>query len=179
MPLIAITAIGRDHPGIVAGFSSALYRAGCNLQDCTMTRLGGEFAMIILAQTPEDQDLAALEESIAATSRVLGLTTLLRSVSPEEIEPVSTAGQSYIVRVYGADRPGIMSEVTSLLARHRWNITDLSSQLLSGAAGPVYVMMLEVDAAGNGVAALEAELAQLARRLQVEIGFEPLQAEAL
>jgi len=35
----AITAIGQDRPGIVAGFTEVLLTLGCNLADCSMSLL--------------------------------------------------------------------------------------------------------------------------------------------
>ncbi len=47
----AITAIGKDRPGIVAGVSKALYDLGTNIEDSSMTILSGEFAMIPRARS--------------------------------------------------------------------------------------------------------------------------------
>ncbi len=42
-----VTALGKDRPGIVAGITKILYQLGCNLEDSAMTRLGGEFAVML------------------------------------------------------------------------------------------------------------------------------------
>ena len=39
MNLVAVTVIGNDRPGIVAGVSKALFDAGCNLEDVSSTIL--------------------------------------------------------------------------------------------------------------------------------------------
>ena len=45
--LAILTVLGKDRPGIIAGVTEALFRAGCNLEDISMTVLEGEFAMMM------------------------------------------------------------------------------------------------------------------------------------
>jgi glycine cleavage system regulatory protein len=40
-PIIVITAVGRDQPGIIAALARAVYDLGGNLDDATMTRMRG------------------------------------------------------------------------------------------------------------------------------------------
>jgi glycine cleavage system transcriptional repressor len=85
-----------------------------------------------------------------------------------------------MLRVYGADRPGIVHAVTTELAQRGWNVTDLNTRLLAGGSGPAYVLMLEVVAPTPEAAAeLEPELARLREQLGVEISLEQLDPEAL
>src|SRR5512144_2241422 len=46
--LFAISAIGRDRPGIVADLAELIYECDCNLEDSRMTVLGSEFAVLLL-----------------------------------------------------------------------------------------------------------------------------------
>ena len=41
---LALSAIGRDQPGIVADLAERIDECGCNLEDSSMTILSGEFA---------------------------------------------------------------------------------------------------------------------------------------
>jgi glycine cleavage system transcriptional repressor len=43
-----LLAAGPDRLGIVASVTRVLYRHGCNLADSSMTRLGNEFAMLVI-----------------------------------------------------------------------------------------------------------------------------------
>ena len=49
-----MSAIGKDRPGIVADLAELIFEHGCNLEDSSMTILGGEFAVLLLftAATP-------------------------------------------------------------------------------------------------------------------------------
>ena len=44
----AMSAIGRDRPGIVADLAELIYECDCNLEDSRMTILGSEFAVLLL-----------------------------------------------------------------------------------------------------------------------------------
>ena len=44
----ALSAIGRDRPGIVADLAELIYECDGNLEDSSMTQLGPEFAVLLL-----------------------------------------------------------------------------------------------------------------------------------
>jgi glycine cleavage system transcriptional repressor len=179
MQYVTITAVGRDRPGIVAEFSGTLYRSGCNLAETTMTRLGGEFAMILLVGVPEAEALA-METALQLTAGRLGLSLVIRPLGPVDLASEEPRGEGYILRVYGADRPGIVHAVTALLAERTLNITDLNTRVIPGSGGPVYVMLLELDVPSTEAAeALRPELDGLSRQLSVDITFSRLEQETL
>ncbi|HEU4752350.1 MAG TPA: ACT domain-containing protein [Armatimonadota bacterium] len=179
MPLIAVTAVGQDRPGIVAEFSGALFRLGCNLEETTMTRLRDQFAMLLLVRLPDAASPEELDRALQAAGSRLGLSVGIRPL------PGSPAGDApeasgYILRLYGADRPGIVHAATALLAERGFNITDLNTRVIPGAGGPVYVMLLEVDApSAEAAEALRPELERLRRELGVDLSFSALEQEAL
>ena len=49
MTLLAVTVIGHDRPGIIAEATGLLAALGANLEDSSMTRLRGHFAMVLVA----------------------------------------------------------------------------------------------------------------------------------
>jgi glycine cleavage system transcriptional repressor len=179
MRRVAVTAVGQDRPGIVAGFSGAVYRSGGNLEDATMTRLRDEFAMMLLVRVPGDVELAELDRSLREAAAELGLSLVLRPLEDDESPPLA-GGSPYMLRLHGADRPGIVHAVTAALSARALNISDLNTRVIPGGSGPVYVMMLEVDLPSPGEAeTLRPELERIGRELGVEIGLEPLDAEVL
>ena len=48
-PHVAVTVVGNDRPGIVAGVTEVLFEQGCNLEDTSMTILRGHFTMMLVA----------------------------------------------------------------------------------------------------------------------------------
>lgn len=177
MSFFAITAVGQDRPGIVSEFTGVLFRQGANLEDTTMTRLRDQFAMVLVVDVP-DEELVALETALHVVATQLGLSVVVRPLAPETAE--EEAGEQYLLRVYGADHPGIVHAVTAALAQRRYNITDLDTRIIPGSGGPVYVMLLEVQAPpGAELSELLPELQRLAGELGVELSCEPLESEAL
>ena len=53
MPEFAVTAIGRDRPGIVAAISKALLDLNGNIEDSQMSILRGHFAVMLIVKLPE------------------------------------------------------------------------------------------------------------------------------
>jgi glycine cleavage system transcriptional repressor len=176
---VALSAIGRDRPGIVAGLTHALFEQGCNLEESSMTRLKGEFAILLLVTLSDTIAPAVLEASLAPVARDLGLTLLVRDLTAEEMQAEDDSQtQPYTLVVYGADRPGIVFRVTEAASRHGLNITDLRTRV-TGAA-PVYSLLMEVEAPSAAAAeAFRGELTALRGELHVETTFEPVDADEL
>jgi glycine cleavage system transcriptional repressor len=177
---MAVTAVGRDRPGIVASVTAALLDLGCNLGETSMARLRGEFAMILLVRLAPPRNVEEAREALQSLGAEMDLTITVRALAPQEFEVAAEEGVAYILRVYGADRPGIVHAVTELLALEGFNITDLETRVIPGDGGPVYVMVLELDASSDerGEAA-RRDLEALAASMRVEMSFEPLDRETL
>jgi glycine cleavage system transcriptional repressor len=171
MPLLAITVLGHDRPGIIAETTGALADLGLNLEDSTMTLLRGHFAMMLI--THGDADAATVEESLSGLTEDGTLSVSVREV-PAERTPPGTA--SYLLSVHGADRPRIVSSVTEVLAEVGGNITDLRTRLV----GDLYVLTAEVDLpAGTDEAALGSALHEAAVTLGVKATLSPLDSDDL
>ena len=169
-----LTASGADRPGIVAGVTKALFALGCNLEDSAMTRLEGEFAIMLVFSAPARATEAHLERALDAIGRRFGLSIHLKPL--RQPRSSSRRGPSHLISVYGADRPGIVYRVSDLLARLRVNITDVSTHRTAAARGasvkPLYLLLLEVELPARLHAArLEQRLRGLAKRLGVEVSL--------
>jgi glycine cleavage system transcriptional repressor len=137
VPELAVTAVGADRPGIIARVTRLLHDHGGNLEDTSMTILGGHFAMMLLVTA--DAEPAALEQALAVGTADLGLVVSVRPVGGGHASPPPT----HMVSVYGSDRPGFVAAVAEALADRSVNVTDLSTRVLEGES-TVYAMMLEV-----------------------------------
>jgi glycine cleavage system transcriptional repressor len=176
---VALSAIGQDRPGIVAGLTRALFEQGCNLEESSMTRLKGEFAILLLVTLPPDGSRAGLEAAIDPAAKALGLTVLVRELGDDETAAEDDSQtQPYTLVVYGADRPGIVFHVTEAAARHGLNITDLRTRVTGRV--PVYSLIMELEVPSDVVAsAFRDDLRRLKGELQVETTFEPVEADEL
>jgi glycine cleavage system transcriptional repressor len=175
----ALSAIGQDQPGIVAGLTKVLFEKGCNLEDSSMTLLKGDFAVLLLITLPEGLEVQELNRAVKPVADSLGLTIVLRELMPGEIRETSGGG-SYTLVVYGADRPGIVYKVTRAAAGHGLNITDLRTHVTGEGTKPVYSLVMDVEAPSRGTADIfRMDLEDLKAELKVNISFHPTEAEEL
>src|SRR5690349_13910227 len=125
MPLLAVTVLGHDRPGIIAETTGILADLGLNIEDSTMTLLRGHFAMMLITDGPADA--AGVEEALVALTADGSLSVSVRQVPAETS---SASGTTYLLSVHGGDRPGIVSSLASEVAGVGGNITDLTTRLV-------------------------------------------------
>lgn len=171
MAMLAVTAVGADRPGIIARVTGVLLEHGGNLEDSSMTILGGQFAIALLVRT--DSPAGDLEQALTTATDDLGLLVSVREVGAGS----DSAPPTHVVSVYGADRPGIVHGVAETLAEHRVNVTDLATRVLEGER-PVYAMQLEVSLP-DGVSEDVLDAALRERVAEVEVTVRALDDTAL
>ena len=108
-----------------------------NIEDSSMTILGGQFAMVLLVDAPAQPEV--LERDLAATTADLGLVVAVRAVGQGAL----SAGPTHVLSVYGGDRRGLVHAASTALADLGCNVTDLETRVL-GVESPVYAMVFEV-----------------------------------
>lgn len=174
----ALSAIGRDRPGIVADLAELIYECDCNLEDSSMTILGSEFAVLLLL-TGEGADIA--QRLSAACKRLEWEKRLTVFFRPLQAEPVPySAGQlvrRYGLQAVGFDKAGIVAKLARCLADHRINIAEMEthSRREPESGAPIYTVELEMDVPlAINEAVLRERLEVVARELAVEIAVEPL-----
>ena len=168
MTTYAVTAVGPDAPGEVAALAEALAALGANLEDASMTRLRGHFAMTVVVAVEAPQE--AVEDALAAAGT--GLHVSVWEVAADV--PGGGKGALWRVTAHGADRPGLVAGVARTVAEHGGNITDLTCRL----AGGLYVMTLEVDLL-PGAAGLGPALGAVATSLGVTVHLAPVDTDVL
>jgi glycine cleavage system transcriptional repressor len=176
----AVTAIGRDRPGIVAAVSSVLLDHDGNVEDSQMTILRGRFTIMLIVSTPDGIDPVRLAADLDRARADLGLDALTLS-EVGDIGPEAEAAPSHVVSVYGVDHPGIVHAVTSALAGQDVNIIDLTTRLVGGEERePLYAMMMEVALPeGLTVEAVEQSLAAVREQQGVDLTIRPLEQDVL
>lgn len=143
-----------------------------------MSILRGHFAMMLVVAGPDGLSAATLEEALAGVAGRLDLVVAVRPI--DDTVPASPVGDAWNVAVYGADRPGIVHQVTSLLAEADVNVVDLTTRLIGDDDHPVYAMILEVTLPpGLGGDELASRLEARAKELGVECSVHPSEADIL
>lgn len=153
-----LTLVGVDRPGIVAKVTAALYKGGCHLGEASMMRLGGNFTIMMMVRYGGSE--TELETLLAPVVEELALHVHLDAVEAglhRHLQP------DVRISVHGADRAGIVAEVTGVLAEAGLHILDLESDVAGTEAQPIYVMHIEGHA-GAGIEKLREALAPFAER---------------
>jgi glycine cleavage system transcriptional repressor len=160
--IIAVTVLGDDRPGIVAEVTEALAGLHGNLEDSTMTLLRGHFVMVLLVRAGASAAAveAALHPLISDGSLVINARVL------GEPSRNQVSGPIYALRVQGADRPGIVAEITRVVARHGANIVGLGTRVDAGFSVLTAELQLPDEASAVG---LDADLQSTADELCVSV----------
>ncbi|MFN8544325.1 MAG: ACT domain-containing protein [Candidatus Binatia bacterium] len=168
----ALSAIGRDRPGIVADLAELIYECDCNLEDSSMTILGSEFAVLLLL-SGEGPDLAQrLSSGCKRLEWEKRLTVFFRPLEHEPAHVPPHAGTPLECTVTGVDKAGIVARVTRTLADHGVNVTDLRTEARREpeSGTPTYVMHIRMSippATRRGE--LQERLERVAAELRVDV----------
>jgi glycine cleavage system transcriptional repressor len=177
MTQLALSAIGRDRPGIVAEVTRTLLGHSLNITDSQMAVLGGRFTMMLIVDAPEATDLDAVREELARTRERLELDALSLDELAEADHAAAAAAPSHIVTVYGVDHPGIVHAVSARLAARAVNVTDLETRLVGEE---LYAMVLEIALPPDlDPEALGAMLAEVGAEQGVEVTVRPLEPDVM
>ncbi|HLC18829.1 MAG TPA: ACT domain-containing protein [Thermodesulfobacteriota bacterium] len=174
MKRYALTAVGRDRPGIVAAVTKALYEHDCNIEDSSMTILEDEFAIILVMTMPEKGDVASLEKAMKDVEKKTGLFINLKEIpAPSAAAPTKS---NYIITLHGADKAGIVYRTSKTLADLGVNITDLETKAIRSGDEKAYMMVLEVFSPEKvKIKELEKQLKELEKSLGVTIRIKPVE----
>ncbi|KRT55099.1 Glycine cleavage system regulatory protein [endosymbiont of Ridgeia piscesae] len=161
-----LTLVGEDRAGIVAQVTDALFKGGCSLGEASMLRLGGNFSVMLMVRG----DQQSVEGLIAPVAEALGLRF--------HLDPIHGGLHqhrvpNYQVRVVGADRAGIVAQVTGALAEAGFNILELESDVAGSEADPVYIMTIQ-GFAETTLEQLQAALARLGDEA-IEVNISPIE----
>jgi glycine cleavage system regulatory protein len=172
MTHLVLTMIGPDRPGLVEAVAAIVADHGGNWNESRMTRLGGQFAGILRAELPAEKAPAALKALADLEAR--GIKVVVQTERPSEPEP-RPAGLLMQLEVLGIDRPGIVRELSQLLAAADVNVEELATDRRSAPMSGE--MLFEARAvvhmpASTDLAALRARLDRASRDLMVDVRFE-------
>jgi glycine cleavage system transcriptional repressor len=167
MARFAVMAVGKDAPGHLAAMAGVLVEQGCNVEDTEMAVLQGYSTMMLVVTGREDLTAEVLQAAIEEGTEHVGLLPLVCAMEDGPPDKADE-GERWSVSVYGSDRPGIVFEVSRVLAQAGINIHGMKTRVRGPDGLPVYTMALDVRVPcgvdGDEVA---GRLNDLARRLDV------------
>lgn len=167
MKFFILSIFGKDRPGIVAGVSKVLYELGMNIEDSSMTRLNGEFTIMLIVSSEADITSEDILERLKSVKERFGLFTLCKELQ-EAQEDVQKGEEIYTIVVFGSDKPGIVYTVSSILSDMGINICDLRTE----KRGELYVMFIEAQSQEDVFDKLKNRLEHVKETLKVDISIE-------
>jgi glycine cleavage system regulatory protein len=173
---LVLTLIGADRPGLVEAVADVVASNGGNWLESRMAHLAGKFAGILRVEVPADKApavLAALADLEARGLKVVGESAQ---------RPGETAmGRSLELELVGLDRPGIVREISQLLAKSGANVEELATDRTSAAMSGEMLFVAKARVRlppGADLGTLRTALERLASDLMVEIKLVETALEA-
>lgn len=116
-----LTLIGDDRPGLVDSLAEVVKNQGGNWLESRLANLAGKFSGMVLVAIPK-------EKSDAFQAAILELKDSGLSVRATEAQSTKNDGRhTETIRVIANDRPGILSEVSAVLAQLSVNVEELTT----------------------------------------------------
>lgn len=169
MATFVLTAIGDDRAGLVNALADVVAEHGGNWEQSQMAELAGKFAGIVMVTVPDGR----ADELLTALDALDGVLDVQAHRGGDD-QPVARRAA---LELMGTDRPGIVREISAVLARHGVSIDQLVTATREApmAGG----MLFEADAVlelppGVTAASLRAALESVADELMVEIDLDDL-----
>jgi glycine cleavage system regulatory protein len=168
---LILTIIGPDRPGLVESLATTIAAHGGNWLESRMGHLGGQFAGILRVQAPEKsvepmtRDLRKLES--------IQVSVLSDHDAPSEVS--DSAKKTLNLEVIGHDRPGIVSEISGVLAGFKVNVEELETERLSAPMSGEMMFQARARIAlprSCEEGEVRAELEHIASDLMVELRLE-------
>lgn len=167
-----LSVLGDDRSGLVSALSGVIAAHGGSWERSQMARLAGKFAGIVMVAVPDqgaDTLVAALDPLQSQ-----GLLEITVERAGDE-DSRSEAGLTRLrLELVGADRPGIVHDVSQALAARKVSIEELSTA--TREAPMTGGMLFEAAAtllapADLALAELQAVLEELANELMVDLSL--------
>lgn len=172
----ALSAIGKDRPGIVADVAGLIYECGGNLEDSSMTLLGTQFALLILLSGSGEDFSYRLSAGCKRLEWEKRLTIFLTPIEESEnMDRSKDLTGNYEISTTGLDRMGIVHNVSRLLAEHGINIIDMHTKATPSpeSGTPIFTMkiLLQVPLKVSPAEILE-KLNRLGEMLAIDISLK-------
>jgi len=118
---LVLTVIGDDRPGLVESLAQTIAAHDGNWLESRMSHLAGKFAGVLRVRVPGENSAALCEALGALEGR--GLRIVAEGGAAER-----ATFREVRLSLVGSDHPGIVREISTVLARRRVNVEELTTQ---------------------------------------------------
>ena len=131
---LVVTAIGADRPGLVRQLSERAQGFGANWAGSRMANIAGQFAGMVHFEVP-----AANADALAAALQGLESAGLRIVIAKTALPPAPAGRRMVTLELEGADRPGIVRDLSRSLADRGVSIEELHTEIVDGTdAGHIF-----------------------------------------
>ncbi len=170
---LVLSALGKDHPGIVDQLTKLILDYDINIVDSRMTVLGGEFAILMMVEGNWNT-LAKLENALPDLRKSLGLTIICERTEERQ---TSQDQMPYMVEVVALDHPGIVHHLAGFFSQRSINIEDLvtGSYAAPHTGTPMFSVHMTIGVPANlHIATLREEFMDFCDAMNLDAVLEPM-----
>ena len=176
MTTLVLTIIGDDRSGLVDALSGVIVEHGGNWTKSHLAELAGKFAGIVVVTVP-DANTVELVEALGPLESD-GLLDIAIGIAGDgsDSDGRTAVERRYRIELVGQDRPGIVHEISDVLAGQGVNITELVTATTSApmAGGLLFTATAHLDVPPNvNVDELRVALEAIADELMVDVDLDP------
>lgn len=167
---LVLTILGKDRPGLVDSIAQTVAEHGGNWVESRMAHLAGQFAGILRVEVDADQ-ADALQTALGS----LAEGGIESTVHADAATPADSDKAAVQLSLVGQDRPGIVREISRVLATHGVNVEELNTECISAAHTGQTLFQAEAQLRlpeGVSTESLRAALEAVAGDMMVDISLE-------
>lgn len=168
--MLVLTVVGADRTGLVQSIAETITAVGGNWEESRMARLAGQFAGILLVTV----DAGRADELVAAL-RKLEASGLVITARPTQAAETPSPSVTVRLQLTANDRPGIVRDVSKVLAERGMNVEELETEVTSAAMSgdAMFTARARLRApAATSLADLRAKLEALGSELMLDLVIE-------
>ncbi|HRL49755.1 MAG TPA: ACT domain-containing protein [Propioniciclava sp.] len=166
MSILVITVIGTDRAGLVSALAGVVADHEGNWTRSQLAELAGAFAGIVVVEVPD----ARVAAFTAAALAIDGLEVVVQGGQ----EAATPTARQVTLEVLGNDRPGIVKEISRVVARHGLSILELPTDTREApmTGGRLFEARLTVEVDDpSDLDAVRADLERIAAELMVDLSW--------
>ncbi|MFT3868218.1 MAG: ACT domain-containing protein [Nibricoccus sp.] len=171
---LVMTVISPDRPGLVEIVAAHVVANGGNWLESRMCRLGGQFAGIVRVEVPVEKS-----DALIASLAKLEKDGLHISARKESAATASARGTVATIELVGQDRPGILHQISRVLAQNGVNVEELSSDRVDAPMDGSMLFQARATVllpSGVSIGQLRGALEKIASDLMVDVSIMPARA---